>query len=141
MDEDRRLPSWVLPGLGVLAVVALVAVGLLRETPELDPATPEGTVQAYLDAVFAGDLEAAAQYTEGQCDPNLGVPGTPTQGVSASLVSSEVNDQTATVIVQLSQTSNDPFIGVSEWQEWFNLINRDGVWLIQEPVWPFYADC
>ena len=140
MEEDRKLPAWVLPGLGVLAVVALVAAGLLRETPELDPTTPEGTVQAYLEAVFAGDEEAASQYTEGECDPNLG-PGSPTQGVSASLVSVEGDDQQTTVIVQLSQTSNDPFIGLSEWQEWFNLVNREGVWLIQEPVWPYYATC
>ncbi len=140
MEEDRKLPAWVLPGLGVLAVVALVAAGLLRETPELDPTTPEGTVQAYLKAVFAGDEEAASQYTEGECDPNLG-PGSPTQGVSASLVSVEGDDQQTTVIVQLSQTSNDPFIGLSEWQEWFNLVNREGVWLIQEPVWPYYATC
>ena len=140
MEEDRKLPAWVLPGLGVLAVIALVAAGLLRETPELDPTTPEGTVQAYLEAVFAGDEEAASQYTEGECDPNLG-PGSPTQGVSASLVSVEGDDQQTTVIVQLSQTSNDPFIGLSEWQEWFNLVNRDDVWLIQEPVWPYYATC
>ena len=92
MEEDRKLPAWVLPGLGVLAVIALVAAGLLRETPELDPSTPEGTVQAYLEAVFAGDEEAASQYTEGECDPNLGA-GSPTQGVSASLVSVEGDDQ------------------------------------------------
>ncbi len=140
MDEDRRLPGWVLPGLGVLAVVALVAAGLLRETPQLDPTTPEGAVQAYLEAVFAGDEEAASQYTGGECDPSLR-PGSPTQGVSASLISVEGDEQQATVIVQLSQTSNDPFIALSEWPEWFNLVNSDGVWLIQEPVWPYYASC
>ena len=140
MEEDRKLPAWVLPGLGVLAVIALVAAGLIRETPDLDPSTPEGTVQAYLEAVFAGDTEAASRYTEGECDPNVG-GGSPTQGVSASLVNVEGDDQFSTVIVQLSQTSEDPFVGLSEWQEWFNLINRDGVWLIQEPAWPYYADC
>ena len=107
MEEDRKLPAWVLPGLGVLAVIALVAAGLLRETPDLDPSTPEGTVQAYLEAVFAGDTEAASQHTEGECDPNIG-GGSPTQGVSASLVSVEGDDQLATVVVQLSQTSEDP---------------------------------
>ncbi len=140
MDEDRKLPGWVLPGLGVLAVIGLVAVGLLRETPDLDPSTPEGTVQAYLEAVFAGDEELASSYTEGECEPGLG-PGVPTGGMSASLVSVEGDDQFSTVVVQLTQTSDDPLTGVSEWQEFFSLVNRDGVWMIQEPAWPYYSNC
>jgi hypothetical protein len=123
-----------------LVVVALVAVGLARETPELDPSTPEGTVQAYMEAVFAGDQEAAAEYTEGECDPNIG-GGAPVEGVSATLVSVEGDDAQATVVVKLSQPTTDPFGGLSEWQEWFNLINRDGTWMIQQPVWPYYGAC
>lgn len=141
MEEDRKLPGWLLPAAGVLVVVALVAAGLLQESPNLDPSTPEGTVQAYLEAVFAGDQEAAAEYTEGDCDPNLS-PGAPTEGVSASLVSVEGDDSHTTVIVRLSQPSEDPFVGLSEWDEWFNLVNRDGTWVISQPVWPYYGvDC
>jgi hypothetical protein len=138
MAEDRRLPGWVLPVVGALVVIVLVAVGILRETPELDPSTPEGTVQAYLEAVFAGDQEAAAEFTEGECDPNLG-PGAPVEGVSATLVSVEGDDAQAIVEVRLSQPTTDPFGGLSEWPEWFNLISRDGTWMIQQPVWPYYS--
>ncbi len=119
-------------------VVALVTAGVLRKTPELDPSTPEGTVQAYLQAVFAGDKDAAAALTEGECDTNLG-PGSDVEGVSASLESVEGDETQATVVVNMSQPSNDPFGGLSEWQEWFNLLNHDGTWLIQQPVWPYYA--
>jgi hypothetical protein len=138
MDEERKLPGWLLPVVGGLAVVVLVAAGLLRDTPDLDPSTPEGTVQAYLRAVFAGDQEAATEYTEGECDPNLG-PGVPVEGVSASLVSVEGDDSQTTVVVKLSQPSEDPFGGLSEWEEWFTLINDDGNWVIQQPVWPYYG--
>jgi hypothetical protein len=138
VDENRKLPGWLLPLAGVLVVVALVAAGLLRETPDLDASTPEGTVQAYLQAVFEGDQEAAAQYTEGECDPNLG-PGVPVDGVSASLASVEGDDNQATVVVMLSQPSPDPFGGLSEWPEWFNLLKHNGTWVIQQPVWPYYG--
>ncbi len=140
MADERRLPVWLLPTVGVLVVVALVAAGVLRETPELDPSTPEGTVQAYLQAVFDGDDEAASALIESKCDTkaNLG-PGSPVEGVSASLKSVEGDDTQATVVVTMSQPTQDPFGGLSEWEEWFNLLNRDGTWLIQEPVWPYYA--
>jgi hypothetical protein len=138
MDEDRKLPGWLLPVAGGLVVVILVAVGLLRETPDLDPSTPEGTVQAYLEAVFAGDQDAATEYTEGECDANFG-PSVPTEGVSASLDNVEINANNATVVVRLSQPSPDPFGGLSEWEEWFTLINHDGIWLIQQPAWPYYG--
>ncbi|HLF44161.1 MAG TPA: hypothetical protein VJA46_11650 [Acidimicrobiia bacterium] len=141
MDEDRKLPGWLLPVAGIVVVVALVTTGLLRETPDLDPVTPEGTVQAYLEAVFAGDQEAATGYTDGDCDPNLG-PGSPTEGVSASLVSVELTADNATVVVRLSQPSEDPFAGLSEYDEWFYLVNRDGTWVISQPAWPYYGvDC
>lgn len=138
MAGDRKLPGWLLPTVGVLAVVALVAAGVLREAPELDPSTPEGTVQAYFQAVFDGDQEAAAALTEGECDPNLG-PGSQVEGVSASLGSVEFDDTQATVVVNMSQPSSEPFGGLTEWPEWFSLLNRDGTWLIQQPVWPYYA--
>ena len=138
MADDRKLPGWVLPVVGAVVVVALVAAGLLRDAPELDPLTPEGTVQAYLQAVFAGDQEAAAEFTEGECDPNLG-PGSSVEGVSASLESVEFDESQATVVVTLSQPSTDPFGGLSEWPERFNLLYHDGTWMIQQPVWPYYG--
>jgi hypothetical protein len=136
--EERKLPGWLLPVAGALVVVLLVVAGLLRDTPDLDPSTPEGVVQDYLEAVFAGDQEAAAEFTEGECDPNLG-PGVPVDGVSASLVSVEGGDSQKTVIVKLSEPSSDPIGGLIEWEEWFNLVNHDGDWVIQQPVWPYYG--
>jgi hypothetical protein len=138
MAGDRKLPGWLLPTLGGVVVVALVAAGVLRDAPELDPSTPEGTVQAYLEAVFDGDQEAAAALTEGECDTNLG-PGIQVEGVSATLKSVEGDENQATVIVKMSQPSTEPFGGLSEWEEWFSLLNHDGTWMIQQQVWPYYA--
>jgi len=55
MEEDRRLPGWVLPVLGVLAVVVLVLIGLNRSPEQFDPNTPEGAVQSYIAALVGGD--------------------------------------------------------------------------------------
>ena len=61
--------------------------------------------------MFAGDQEVAAEFTEGECDPNLG-PGVPVDGVSASLVSVERGDTQTTVVVKLSEPSSDPIGGL-----------------------------
>jgi hypothetical protein len=48
---ERRMPAWLLPvGIGFV-VVALVTIALTRGPVELDPDTPEGTVQEYLLAI------------------------------------------------------------------------------------------
>lgn len=137
-DEQRNLPGWVLPTVGAIVVVGLVVIGLTKGTPALDPSTPEGTVQRYLEAVFAGDDEAAAAYTDKACGSGVDY-GASTEGVSASLVSSTVDGNEATVTVRLSQASGDPLSGLYEWTELFTLIEEGGSWEIQQPAWPYYC--
>lgn len=61
-EAERRLPGWLLPaGLGVL-VVALVAIALVRDPMQLDPDSPEGTVQAYLTAIKEERWDDAAGF-------------------------------------------------------------------------------
>ena len=139
MDEERRLPGWVLPVVGVLAVVALVLIGLNREPEQFDPESPEGAVQSYIAALVDGDFETAATiWAEGDCLP---VSSEPTEGapdISATLVSVEGDDEEATVVIAITDNTSDPLDGLSEFQEWFNLVNEDAGWKIRQLSWPYW---
>ncbi len=139
MEEDRKLPGWVLPSVGALAVILLVAIGLTKGPADLDPETPEGTVQLYIQALVEGDFETAASYwaTEA-CLPDSITPTGGAPDVSASLVSVDGNDIQAEVVVHLTESTVDPMGGLLEYEEWFSLVYQDGSWKIRQPSWPYY---
>ncbi|MGA8038678.1 MAG: hypothetical protein WCA93_01080 [Acidimicrobiia bacterium] len=137
--DSRKLPGWAIPLAVALGVVALVAIGLARKPVDLADETPEGTVQAYLNAVAAMDYQSAASYwDEGGCLPSTPDPGVIDANFSASLVSVEVRGSEATVIVSITQGSGDVINGYTEYQEWFNLVSGDDGWRIRQPSWPYY---
>jgi hypothetical protein len=140
MDEGPRLPGWVLPAAGVIAVVVLVVIGLNREPEELDPDTPEGTVQAYVAALTSGDFDAAASYWSDQgCVPEFPEPTGGAPDIAATLVRVERGgDDQATVVIGITDNTADPVNGIYEYQEWFNLAREDGSWKILQPSWPYY---
>jgi hypothetical protein len=139
MDEGHRLPGWVLPVAGVVAVVVLVVIGLNREPEQLDPGTPEGTVQAYIAALTAGDFDTAASLWSDQgCIPESVEPTGGAPDISATLVRVEGGDDEATVVIGITDNTVDPVNGIYEYQEWFNLVREDGSWRILQPSWPYY---
>ncbi|HEU5111947.1 MAG TPA: hypothetical protein VFU96_01440 [Acidimicrobiia bacterium] len=139
MEEDRRLPGWVLPLVGVLAVVALVVVGLNRSPDQFDPASPEGTVQSYIAALVAGDFETAATFwAEDDCLPASIEPTEGAPDISATLVSVDGDETEATVVIGITDNTSDPLNGVAEYQEWFTLVRGDTGWKIRQPSWPYY---
>lgn len=139
MEEDRKLPGWVLPLVGVVGVVALVAIGLGRDAAEFDPSTPEGTIQLYIDALANGEFDtAAAFWADDGCIPVSTVPSGGVPDISASLVRVDGNDLEATVVVRITETSQEPLGGLYEYEEWFNLTRRDDSWQIRQPSWPYY---
>jgi hypothetical protein len=69
---ERKLPGWVLP-LGLVVLVGgLVAIALTRGPVELDPDTPEGTVQEYLLAIseqrWDDAIEVVHEDWRGSCE-------------------------------------------------------------------------
>jgi hypothetical protein len=143
MDEARRLPGWVLPTAGVVVVIALVAIGLNREPAQFDPDTPEGTVQAYIAALTAGEFEEAASYwADDGCIPESIEPTGGTPNISASLLRVDGTDDDATVVIRITDNDADPVNGISQWEEWFTLERQEGEWRILQPSWPYYdQDC
>ena len=139
MEEDRKLPGWVLPVVGSVAVVALVVIGLNRSPEQFDPASPEGTVQSYVAALVAGDFETAATFwAEEDCLPASIEPSEGAPDISATLVSVDGDDAEATVVIGITNNASDPLNGIYEYQEWFTLVKDEGGWKIRQPSWPYY---
>lgn len=139
MEEVRRAPGWVWPLIGVAVVVALVLIGLNREPAQLDPDSPEGAMQGYIGALVDGDFEsAAAMWADEGCHPESIEPTDGAPDVSASLNRVDVDDDEATVVVELTGNSVDPMGGIYQYQEWFTLVLDDGSWRIRQPAWPYY---
>jgi hypothetical protein len=139
MEEDRKLPGWVLPVVGSVAVVALVVIGLNRSPEQFDPASPEGTVQSYVAALVAGDFETAATFwAEEDCLPASIEPTEGAPDISATLVSVDGDDAEATVVIGITNNASDPLNGIYEYQEWFTLVKDEGGWKIRQPSWPYY---
>jgi len=139
MEQERRIPGWLLPLAAVAAVVILVAIGLNREPAEFDPDTPEGTVQAYIAALVEGDFETAASFwSEEGCAPSSIEPTRGAPDISATLIRADEGDDEATVVIQITENVSDPVSGIYEYQEWFSLVRRADAWQIRQPSWPYY---
>lgn len=141
----RRSPHRVLALLvgGILLVaVAAVVVATLRPPPEFDTSTPEGTVQAYLRAVFQGDLEEAAEHLspESGCDVGDLEHAYAENPGRVALVDTTLEDDQARVSVEVVYEDGDPF-GGSEYSEphLYRLVPDGQGWLLTGAPWPLYA--
>ena len=156
------MTRWLVPtGIGV-AVVALVAIALLRDPVELDSDTPEGTVQEYLQAISDEDYERAFELVlpesaEG-CDASDLAVAVPREPFSATLgsPSGEFGEdrkvapgesdpqlppgETALVDVTLRfAPGGGPFDTGWEQFEKFRLLSLDGSWWITDDPWPYFT--
>lgn len=139
MEEERRLPGWVLPVVGIGAVVVLVVIGLNREPEQFDPATPEGTVQSYIAALVDADFDTASSYWADEgCHPLSTEPTAGAPDISATLVRVDGGDDDASVVIGITDNTADPVDGIYESQEWFTLVRGDEGWKILQPSWPYY---
>jgi hypothetical protein len=131
----------------VAAMVALsalvVALAATRSPAQLDPRSPEGTVQAYLRAVLDGDHEAAVRYLDpaSGCDiGDLDRTGR-VQPTRVALTSTHVDGSSARVRVELTTGAGDGPFG-SGYQETttFRLTRSSTGWLLTGSPWPLF-DC
>lgn len=156
--------NWLLPvGLGVLVVV-LVVIALTRGPVELDPDTPEGTVQEYLVAIdeerwddavavihpdWLGECGGSdlSRFAQGEFTAELGAPA----GFGGGVVREEFTvvgdgpgqqlpDPDETVEVTIRHTDTGVVFG-SGWDEYviFELSDEDGFWWIVNDPWPYFV--
>lgn len=169
MSENDPAPRrWLLPvGLGV-AVVALVVIALTRGPVELDPDTPEGTVQEYLVAVseerwddavavihpqWLGDCDGddLARFVDfeftaelGRSDPS-GFGGVVVQERFDAIAGSEDPSAEdfpvvdAQVEVTISR-ADSPVLGPG-WDEYvvFEMVDEDDFWWVSGDLWPYFV--
>lgn len=143
MSEQSSTRIWLLAGGALLVVVALVVVALARGPVELDPTTPEGTVQAYLQAISDKDYETALAMVDPDaenCTPGDIAYAAPQDPFSATLLETTVSGDTAIVEVSIRfGSSPGPFEpGDRGFGEVFHLEDRDGVWVIVGTPWPYF---
>ena len=129
----------------VLAVALIVALGG-PEKANYDPATPEGVVQRYLEAIRRGNADAArellSERARQQIDTDGGWalyrPGPIGDNRLVTVERTEVAGDRATVWLRVEDSSGS---GLSlerySWTMTIPLVREDGDWLIDDPyvVW------
>lgn len=142
MTEKRARPGStlvvILGIIGALVVVALVVVFSRGAPDQLDPSTPEGTVQRYATAVLAGDEKAAALYLSAAAlDTCEKVERPSTDNISISLVSTTIRDDTADVKVSITTSYGSGPFGASDYETEgvIDLVRTDGSWRIDSTPW------
>lgn len=160
--EERSKRSWLLPAGLFALVVVLVVIALTRGPVTLDPDTPEGTVQEYLQAIADDRWEDAISVIHvdwlGSCDATdlgqwadtdftakLGTDGGRDGVVADRFVeigpegsTLTLPEDAETVEVTITHISG-PGLG-SSWDEYvaFQLIQKDGSWWLANDPWPYF---
>ncbi len=123
--------------VGVLLLIALLG-GIGRNVPSLDPTTPEGTVQAYLQALLVDDRELADSLivadTEDPClhdDTDWLL-----DNGRVALGAVEVDGSRATVEVVTTEVTEGA-LGGSRYDSGFDLVLIDEEWRIEAADWPY----
>jgi len=141
--KDTRGPDRVLLiGAIVVAVIVIGAalVALTRSEPAtLDPTTPEGTAQRYVQAVLDGDsITAEGLLLADSCDVGPRYFGNET--VRARLIDTRTEGDTAIVNLGLSYSGGDPLFGGYSYEDQaqIRLRQTDDGWRVDPDSWPYY---
>jgi hypothetical protein len=137
--RPNRILAIVVGAMVVLAAVVVV-LSANRSTADYDPGTPEGTVQAYLQAVTTGDYAEAATFLapSSDCDvEDLDRAGTP-DSARVYLVGTETEGETTTVTVEVTLPSGGPLDTESSETHLYRLTRSGGDWRLTGTPWPLY---
>jgi hypothetical protein len=140
-----RKPAWVLAAAVAVIVSLAVVAAVVRATqssPDLDLSTPEGTVQAFLEATFAHDYDEAAGYLDpdGRCTVEDLERGYADTSGTVALLGTTMTDTGARVQVEVAYS--DGPLGVGRWTEpqTYRLSEDADGWVLLDVPWPLF-DC
>jgi hypothetical protein len=115
-------------------------VALTRSEPTaLDPSSPEGTAQIYVQAILDGDQSTVRDLLlEDGCDVGPRYFGN--QTVRARLIDSSVDGDTAVVDIDLIFGGGDPLFGGYGYEEraQIELELTDDGWRVDPDSWPYF---
>lgn len=142
MNDTRGPDRVLLIGAIVVAVIVVGAalVALTRSEPAtLDPSSPEGTAQQYVQAVLDGDNATAQDLLlEDDCQPGPRYFGDET--VRARLVDSQVDGEMATVEIELVFSGGNPLFGGYGYEDHAQIrleMTEEG-WRVGPDSWPYF---
>jgi hypothetical protein len=144
MNNSTRGPDRVLLiGAIVVGVIVIGAalVALTRSEPAaLDPNSPEGTAQRYVQAVLDGDsITVRDLLLEGE-DCDLGPRYVGNNTVRARLIDTAVDGDTAVVEIDVIFSGGDPLFGGYGYEERAQIeleLTADG-WRVDPNSWPYF---
>lgn len=139
-SPDTRILVWFGVAVGVLVVVAVVLTFV--KSPRLDPDTPEGVVQRYLQAVVEGRHTAARSYLsdplQDECDS--GFPRYFSRDAyRIEWVDTVVDGSEARVDVLVGEDDLGVFGFFYEFHAGFTLRESADGWRITDQEWPWYG--
>jgi hypothetical protein len=150
MDTDRETTRTrsserpLIVAASVVAVLVVAAVVVVLTGPrisDLDPASPEGVVQRYVQAAIDGDedlMSTLVAYGADDCTPvTSGLLGGD-DSIRVTLGDVRVSGDDADVDITVTRSGGGP-LDPYEWSDYltFDLARVDGVWLIERAPWPF----
>lgn len=137
MNGDNRSLIWAGVGLGVLLLAATAVVLGADSVTDLDPDSPEGVVQRYVNALIEGDEQAALALKAVSDDGCFGEPDPKDFRLTLSDV--EVNGSRATVEVGIARSGGDPPFDQYSYvrDEQFELIQVGSDWRVAETPFDF----
>lgn len=139
-NRQSRIALIALAAVVLVAIVAAAILGARQGTTELDPASPEGVVQGYVQAVFDRDEPAARGFLTADLEAECRIQDFPRFDTSADRVELDdvtITDAEARVEVTIHESSEP----LDSWQhsEVFYLTDTVDGWRISEPPWPLYG--
>jgi hypothetical protein len=124
-----------------LIVVGAAIVALTGSGPaSLDPTTPEGTAQRYVQAILDNDIVVAqALLIDQDCRPDQRFFGN--ESVRARLVDSNVFGDTAVVEVEIIFSGGSPIFGGYNYSEHARIALEatDAGWGVTSDSWPYFV--
>lgn len=139
-------PTAVLATLLGAVVVLAVAAGLVvanREAPALDPTSPEGVVQAYLEAVIDGDVDGAFALLSPTAGCDISDVGTAylPESVRVVVLQTDVDGDEAVVRVEVTENPGNGLFEGSGFKhdERISLRRTGGTWQVEASSWLLFG--
>ncbi|MGH8874772.1 MAG: hypothetical protein ACRDVM_05915 [Acidimicrobiia bacterium] len=145
MRSTHNRPLVVAGLMVALAVGVALVMGLTRRPAQLDPSTPEGTVQQYLQAILDEDWEAAHGFLSAdlrdRCPATRLAEARPPESAQITLVESRSVGEVMLVEVRVSHVEAPTPFDAYEYDhtETFSLEREGARWVLTEVPWPIYS--